>query len=635
LPRIVFAGAAAAALIAGLSGLALAQPAARPGSTPDQPAPPPSPPGSPSGAAAPARIQPSPGGGFPSLRNEDAVYRATLARRDQTLARLSPVTDAMLANPSPGDWLIWRRAYDGQGFSPLAQIDKANVGSLRAAWDWSLPVSANEITPLVHDGVLFVASANRVQALDGATGELLWQYVRDLPKQFGAGTRAIAKNLAAYQNLLFVPTADRHLVALDMKTGKLVWDHELVPADVPALRADGGPLVAKGKVMIGMSSCNAYKGGCFIVALDARTGKEAWRFNSIARPGQPGGDSWNGHPVDERYGGSIWTSGSYDPQLNLVYWGIGQTYDTGTLLVPPPGQSAPSNNDALYTDSTVALDPDTGKLVWHYQHFNGDVWDYDWVFEQSLIDLPVNGVNRKLAVTAGKLAIFDAVDRASGQYLFSHDLGLQTLVASIDPKTGKKIVAPRFAPKPVEPQHEICPHAGGARSWPATAYNPNTRVMYTPLVESCMVFERRARTPEQIAQGGSDLGWIVKARPDSDGDMGRVQAIDLLTGKTLWTMRHRATESAALLATGGGLLFEGSRDRMFRALDQATGKVLWQTRLAAQPSSFPITYTVGAKQYVAVVAGGGGAHDITWPQLTPEINDPGGATTLQVFALPK
>jgi alcohol dehydrogenase (cytochrome c) len=625
-------GAVRAALIgfatAAAAGAATAQPS---GGAPDQPAPPPSPPGA---AAAPPRVTPYPGGGFPSVRNEDAVYRDALARRQAKLDALTPVTDAVLANPPVGDWLIWRRTYQGLGFSPLDQIDKRNVASLTSAWNWSLPVSPNEITPLVHDGVIFIASANRVQALDAVTGDLLWQYTRTLPPAMAGGVNGIVKNLAVYENLLYVPTPDRHMVALDMKTGKVVWDHELVPADVTGLRADGGPLVAKGKVIMGLSSCNNYKGGCFIVGLDAKTGAEAWRFHSIARPGEPGGDTWNGHPLDERYGGSVWTSGSYDPALGLVYYGLGQTYNTGTLLAPRPGQSGLSNNDALYTSSTVALDPETGKLVWHYQHMNRDVWDYDWVFERSLIDLPVGGTTRQLSVTAGKLAIFDAVDRKTGQYVFSQDLGLQDLVTSIDPKTGHKAINPKFEPKPEEDQHEICPHAGGARSWPATAYNPKTKIIYVPLVESCMVFSRTGRDAKAIAEGGSDLRWIVKARPDSDGNIGRVQAINLETRKTVWTRRARAPESAALLATGGGLVFEGSRDRMFRALDEATGKVLWETRLAAQPSSFPITYSVGGKQYVAVVAGGGGAHDITWPQLTPEIDNPAGATTLYVFALP-
>jgi alcohol dehydrogenase (cytochrome c) len=575
---------------------------------------------------------PAPAGGFPSVRNEDAAFQAAEAERLARLSRISPVTDAVLANPPVGDWLVWRRTYDGLGYSPLDQINKRNVGNLVSTWNWSLPVSPNEITPLVHDGVLFVSSANRVQAIDGETGELLWQYTRNLPPALAGGSGAISKNIAIWEDRLILTTPDRHIVALEARTGKLLWDKDVLPADITGPRMTGGPLVAKGVVMMGMSSCNNYKGGCFIVGLDARTGDEKWRFYTIARPGQPGGDTWNDAPLDERFGGAVWTSGTYDPELGLAYWGLGQTYNSATLLAPRPGKTAPTKNDGLYTDSTVALDPATGRMVWHYQHMNRDVWDYDWTFERTLATLPVNGVNRKVAFTVGKLGIFDAMDRATGQYLFSKDIGVQNLVKGIDPATGMKQIDPGFDPEFGEAK-TICPHAGGARSWPATAYDPRTRIVYVPLVDTCMDFNRRSRTAAETAAGGSDLGWKVRARPGSNGMIGRVDAIDMATKKTLWSSTRRAPESAALLATAGGVLFEGSRDRMFRALDSATGKTLWETKLAAQPSAFPITYAIKGVQYVAVVAGGGGAHDITWPQITPEIDNPTGATTLYVFKL--
>jgi alcohol dehydrogenase (cytochrome c) len=585
--------------------------------------------------AAPALAQapaaaPPPAERFPGVVNHDAVYQGETARRADKLAKLTPVTDQTLKAPASGDWLMWRRAYDGQGFSPLKQINRKTAAALAPAWTWTLPVSPNEITPVVHEGVLFIASGGRVQALDGATGDLLWQYVRPPTPGFGAaGT--VLRNIALYDDKVLVPTPDRHMVALDMRTGKVVWDHEIVPASEPGPRLSGGPMVAHGKVIQGVSSCNAVKGGCWIVALDARTGNEVWRFYTIARPGQPGGDSWNGAPLDERFGGSVWTAGSYDPDLNLLYYGVGQTYDTATLLLPhaQKGESA----DGLYTDSTLALDPDTGRLVWHYQHFNGDVWDYDWAFERTLVDLEVDGARRKLAVTAGKLAIFDALDRGTGRYLFSKDLGLQTLVKSVDPVTGKKLIDPALAPQ-AGVTKTICPHPGGIRSWLATSYDPATRMIYVPMVESCMDFTWKPRDAAETAAGGSDLGWVVKAPSGSDGKFGRVEAIDLQTRKVAWIRRQRAPESSSMLATAGEVVFEGSRDRMFRASDSRTGKVLWSIRLNAAPSSTPVTYSIGGRQYVAVVAGGGGAHDVTWPTLTPEIDSPAGGTTLWVFKLP-
>jgi alcohol dehydrogenase (cytochrome c) len=574
-------------------------------------------------------IVPEPGNVLPA--NHDARYAAVIAHRKQVLDSITPVTDQMLRNPADGDWLTWRRTYSSMGFSPLRQIDRANVRNLGEAWAWVLPASRNEITPLVHDGVLFIKSANTVQALDGRTGDLLWQYVRPLPAALHNGSGNIVKNLAIYQNLLYAPTADGHMVALDVKTGAVVWDQAVLGPEEVAhnLRLDSGPLVAQGKVIIGVSGCNTYPGGCFIVGLDALNGSEAWRFNTIARPGQPGGDSWNGAPVNQRFGGSVWTSGSYDPDLNLVYFGIGQTYDTATLL-EPRAQSSGDSNDGLYTDSTVALDPATGKLVWYYQHMNRDVWDLDWAFDQVLLTLPVHGKPTKLDVTGGKIMIFDAVNRANGKYEFSKDLGLQTLVSAIDPKTGKKIINPALEPEANVTKH-FCPHSGGGRNWPATSYDPATTILYVPLYESCQDFTWVPRDASATAKGGSDMHFVLHPRPNSDGNMGRLEAVNLKTKKPVWIYRQRAAMSSSTLVTAGGLVFAGSRDRRFRAFDAQTGKILWQRTLGASLSSTPITYSVGNEQYVAVVAGNGGP--VAWPQLTPEIANPAGGTTLWVFKL--
>jgi len=449
--------------------------------------------------SAEARAQ---GFSMPAIVNHDGVYQDAVKKRADTLAKLTPLDDAAMRAPAKGDWLMWRRAYDGQGFSPLSQIDRKNAAALTPAFTWSLAMSSNEVTPVAHDGVLFLESGGRIEALDGATGELLWRYVRPRISSATAAS-SVARSIALYDNLVIAPTPDKHVVALDMKTGQVVWDHEVLPVQSQP-RLSGGPIVAHGKVIQGVSGCNDVKGGCFIVGLDAKTGNEVWRFNTIARPGQPGGDSWNGHPVDERFGGSVWNAGSYDPDLNLVYIGVGQTYDAATLLQPlaQKGESA----DGLYTDSTLALDPDTGRLVWHYQHFNREIWDYDWSFERVLVDLPVKGAMRKMSVTAGKIAIFDAVDRTNGQYLFSRDMGLQNLVKSIDPKTGRKIIDPAFEPV-ADKTVSLCPHSGGAKNWLATSYDASSHVLYVPLVESCQDFTWKPRSPERPPQAArtSDL----------------------------------------------------------------------------------------------------------------------------------
>ena len=267
------------------------------------------------------------GNGDPSV-NEDQQFHATKTARAALLDGLTPVTEDMLRNPSPDDWLNWRRTDDGFGYSPLKQINTSNASHLEVAWTLSLPAGTNEITPLVHDGVMFINSNGAVQALDAASGDPLWKFTRQagpLPPRGAPVTNP--KNMAIFGTALYVPTLDNHMLALNIKTGALLWDHH-VDKTVGAMRMTGGPIVVRGKVIEGISGCSGTDnpGGCFIVALDATTGKEAWRFNTIAQPGGPGGDSWNGAPLSERFGGSVWLAGTYDAELNLVFFGTAQTY---------------------------------------------------------------------------------------------------------------------------------------------------------------------------------------------------------------------------------------------------------------------------------------------------------------------
>ncbi len=602
--------------------------------------------GEPAGASelVAARVPPRTRGGppaggdnFANPDNQDALYRQAEAAIAATLAHVQPVSDEMLRDPPAADWLMWRRTYDSQGFSPLTQINRGNVAHLRMAWSLALPIGGNEITPLVHDGVLFIESADTIEALDAASGRQLWQYVRALPAGLRNGRGSRMKGMAIYQDLLYAPTPDGHVVALDVHNGNVRWDHEVI-APARGVSLDGGPIVVNGKVIIGVSLGVNTAGGNFIVGLDAHSGAQLWLFHTIAQPGEPGGNSWNGAPFNQRYGSGVWTAGSYDPKLNQLYFGTGNTYDVGTLLQPydpPAAASSPPDvsRDALYTDSTLALDPDTGKLDWYYQHFNGDVWDQDWVFEQTLLTLPIDGRAHRLLVTGGKLAIFDALDRDDGRYEFSKDAGLQNLVTHIDPRTGSKTFDPALTPIGGK-SYLVCPSTWGARNWIATSYDPSTDMLYVPLLEACMNYSWVPRSPAEVAAGGDDLHGMMRPRPNSDGEFGRIEAINLRTRQIVWTHRQRAPLTSSMLASAGGVLFSGSHDRVFRAYDQATGQPLWQAVLNASPNSTPITYTAHGVQYVAVVAGGGGPLDAAIGTMTPEIGSPPGGTTLWVFRLP-
>lgn len=542
------------------------------------------------------------------------------------LDRYTPVTEAMLGNPAPGDWITWRRDAQAGGFSPLDQINKSNVDRLRVAWAWALPNGPNEATPLVHDGVMFIyGSGDIIQALNAANGDLLWQYTRRLPRGSQGGYK---KSLAMLGTLLFTATSDGHMVALDVKTGTPKWDSKLLSNLTGNYRVAGGPLAAKGKVIVGTGGG---RGGNYVVALDAQTGKEAWRFNTIPSPGEPGGDSWNGMPMEQRSGATIWNPGSYDPETNLVFFGPSPTYDTAPLRDRNPDPKF--NNDALYTNNTIALNVDTGKLAWHYSHEPNDQWDLDWAFERQIFNMNVNGTTRRVVVTAGKIAIFDVLDAKTGAYLFSMDLGLQNLVKSIDPKTGEKTID-RANITPGDGKAKfICPHSEGGKNWIPDAYNPNSKLLFVPLVESCQDLAPVGPGERGLLSTGVRLS--LRPRPDTDGNYGRLEAINLETRKSVWVHRQRATSSTGALATGGGLVFAGYVDRGFAAFDDATGKELWRTRLNEVPNSNAITYAVNGHQYVAVVAGNGGNHARLFMRMMPEIKNPvNRSASVWVFDVP-
>ncbi len=570
-----------------------------------------------------------PNGLIPTARAESPADIAKAMR---------PVTDEMLRNPDAADWLMWRRTYDGFGFSPLKQIDKSNVKNLQVAWAWSLSNGATETTPIVHDGVLYIWNyADKVQALNAATGDLIWEYRRDLPQALldQAGNNLAKRNMAIYGSSLIVATSDAHLVALDAKTGEVTWDH--TTADWrKGWRYTSGPFVVNGMVMQGMTGCgNAEPGGCFISGHDMKSGAEAWRVWTIAHPDDPNYNSWNGVPLESRFGASAWVAGSYDPQQNLVFYGVGQPYPwiaemRGTL----PQKSIPGGtSNALYSDSTLAIDPGTGKVKWYHQYLENDTWDLDYAYEQMLIDLPVGGTTRKTLVTTGKLGIIEAIDRTNGEWLWAKQTVPQNVVASIDQKTGAKTINQAAVPH-IGQTTLNCPADPGGRGWPATAYNPNTQTLFLPLNEFCSNTTPTPLDPGQSYTGGGRAIFARTLVPGSDGNVGRVDAVKLSDQTTTWSFRHRAPATGGVLPTAGGLVFAGAWDRIFRAYDDATGKVLWQTKTNNAINGFPVSYSVGGKQYVAVAVGNGSSQAKSLATLTPELSVPDGGSVLWVFALP-
>jgi alcohol dehydrogenase (cytochrome c) len=541
------------------------------------------------------------------------------------LDSFTPVTESMLQNPAPGEWLTWRRDYSDSGFSPLAQITPRNVGRLRLAWSLSLPPGNDEATPLEHDGVLFVyGPSDLVLALNAATGAELWRYHRALPKNtFQANIR----NLALYGDKLYVGTSDGHVVALYATNGRVAWDQSIV--DGPAWRVSGGPLVAQNVVMEGVAGNGP--GGDYIAGLDAQTGQRLWTFHDIAQADDPNGRTWNDTPLAKRNGGSIWTAGSYDPQLKLAFFGTGQTYDTLPLLHPvkKPGIS----NAGLYLDSTVALEPRTGKLVWYHQYLPDDQWDFDYAFERQIIPLTIHGQSRKLVVTAGKISIYEAVDADSGKFEFAYDLGIQNFIKAINPQTGAKTIDMSKYPDQDHPI-TVCPHPGGGREWTPGSYNPQSHTVYLPLNEFCMELTPAAKGA--AASLSSGVSWSLKARADSDGRYGRVQAVNLQSRQTTWKARERAPYTTGALDTAGGVVFAGALDRSFSAYDDATGALLWHTILDDVPNAAPITYMANGHQYVVVVVGFGGPGDSTFPVMLPEIHYPATpSSSIWVFEVPQ
>jgi alcohol dehydrogenase (cytochrome c) len=540
-----------------------------------------------------------------------------------------PVTEAMLRNPPAGDWLNWRRTDNAWGYSPLDQINRQNAQQLQLAWSWAMnDGGSNQATPLVHDGIMYLPNPRGIiQALDAATGDLIWEYrpAADASAAPAAAEgRGIQRNIAIFGDRIFGTTNDAHMIALDARTGKLVWDVTVADEKL-GYEYTSGPIVVRGKVIAGMTGCTRYKKDvCFISAHDAATGTQVWRTSTIARPGEPGGDTWGDLPLEFRAGADAWIPGSYDPQTNLLYWGTAQAKPWARAVRGTDGA-------ALYTNSTLALDPDTGKMMWYYQHIPGETLDMDEVFESVLVDAG----GRRSLFKMGKLGILWQLDRATGAFIRATDIGYQNIV-DLDQRTGQVTYRPGKIPQ-VGVELDFCPSTAGFKSWRAMAFSPQTNTFYVPINLNCEIATFGGPVPRELGSGGVGNVRRKNAKhPKSDGNLGEFLALDAVSGKQLWRHRTPSPLNTAALTTAGGLVFGGDWDRHMYAYDAVTGKILWQTRLPTSAQGFPITYLAKGRQYVAMPAGIGGGSWSTMipPELAPEIRRPNSGNALLVFALP-
>ena len=504
-----------------------------------------------------------------------------------------PVTyDRLLhASREPGNWLTYSGDYSSHHYSTLDQVTSDNAGRLHVKWIFQMHHSKVETTPIVRDGMMYVTRPpSDVIALDAATGRALWTYEYRLPRRVYTCCGEVNRGVAILNETLFVTTLDAKLVALDARSGRMLWTKEIVD---PALgyTATAAPLVIKDKVIVGIAGGEAGVRG-FIDAYYAATGERAWRFYTIPSPGEPGSETWSGDSW-QHGGGTTWITGSFDPDLNLIYWGTGN---------PGPDYNGDvRQGDNLYSCSVVALDLDTGKLKWHFQFTPHDTHDWDATQVPVLVDATVAGRPRKLLVEANRNGFYYVLDRRTGEFLLARPYVKQTWAKEIDTK-GRPVMLPGQVPT-VEGNDSIWPGVDGGNNWMSPSYNPVTKLLYVAAREERRKFFKtdapEFRAGEMYAGGGGGGG--ARFRPEENA--GKLLAITPETGEIQWEHRLLSPQWSGVLSTAGNLVFSSTFEGNIFALDARTGKELWHFAGGDKVYASPITFMSRGKQLITLPIG--------------------------------
>ena len=563
---------------------------------------------------------------------------AAVAQPQALLDNYTPVTLEELANPPASDWLMWRGTPNNWAHSPLDQINKDNVDSLRLAWSWTMEPGKQETTPLVHDGIMFLPQAcDFIEAVDATDGTPLWEYRRATVDHV-APLSCANRNGTLYKDQLIIATRDAYIVSLNATSGEVTWEQKIGDWTV-GQHYSGGPQVFNGKVITGMSGCYYINTSCWITAHDADTGNELWRTNTVPKIGEPNGESWGDVPNEQRRGGSAWMPASFDPELNLIFIGVAVPIPWGEI------QRGTRGGDVLYTNSTLALDAETGEIQWYFQYIPAGNWDQDHPFERLIVETEVTpdadavswmnpniaSSERRKVITGipGKPGIVWTLDAATGDFLWATETNYQNIIVGVDVEGRKGITNPEIDITEIGQQKLVCPTTQGGINWNSVGYSPQTNSLYTPTNNTCMNFALRPVEPtvglhHASARSSVDIG------PEDTGQVGQFASIDVATGETRWTYKQRAGIGGSVLTTGGGLVFVSDDARRFRAFDADNGDILWEQVLNSTAGGFPVSYSVDGVQYIAIAAGEG----VNYRRHTPEIRQRGGGNTLYVFRLP-